>query len=117
MPTEGVSSWLAIAAVALAFLVFDLWVVYGGASPGMVPGALTAEAAVTLGGGTTRRFAPGRMAEGTVIACVSDGLRIKARVPARGRSVETHMDAAYTGGATIHIGTLVDGSVVARCTR
>jgi hypothetical protein len=116
-PAEGRSTWLAVAAIAAVFLVFALWVVFAGSSPGKVAGSFTADAAQTLEAGQRRRFAPAAMATGTVVACISDGLRVKAYVPPPGRSVKTHVDAAYGGGATIRVRTLSGGSVVVSCTR
>jgi hypothetical protein len=116
-PAEGRSTWLGVAAIAAAFLVFALWVVFAGTSPGKIAGSFTAEAALTLEAGQSRHFAADAMATGTVVACISDGLRVKAYVPPPGRSLKTHVDSAYGGGATIRVRTLSGGSVVVGCTR
>jgi hypothetical protein len=115
-PREGRSSWLAIAALAVVFLAFDLWIVLGGTSPGKVPGSLTAEAAATINGSQPLfRFAPNTLPQGALIACVTNGLRIEAPVPAPGRTSEAHADGVAHGGATIRVLTLPSGAVRARC--
>jgi hypothetical protein len=115
-PTEGRSSWIAIAALLAALLVFDGWVTLAGRSPGRVPGSLSATALVELEGGQTRTFAPAAAPEGTVLACVHAGLRVAARVPAPGRSVRRVLVPPQgSGRATLTIATAVDGTVRVGC--
>jgi len=115
--TEGLSSWLAIAAIVLAALAFDAWVTLGGRSPGRVAGSLSETERLTLEGGQHRTFAPGRAPEGTVFACVNAGLRVAARVPPPGHTLHLSIPPpAGRFGATLAIATRPDGSVRIACT-
>jgi len=114
--TEGLASWLAIAAVLAVLLVVDAWVVFGGRSPGKVAGSLSETGLVELEGGQRRVFAPASAPAGTVLACVHAGLRVAGRVPAPGRTFRVHLPPPDgPGGATLTIATRADGSVHVRC--
>ena len=116
LPRERRRTWLAVAALAGAFLLCDLWILAAGPSPGKVPGSLTEEAAATTDGSHPLvRFAPGRLAAGELVACVTNGLRIKASVPVPGVSTQTHADGVSHGGATLRLHTAPDGTVWAHC--
>jgi hypothetical protein len=117
-PLEGRSSWLAIAAIVVAMLAFDAWLVYGGRSPGKIAGSSTESPILTLHAGQTSTFKPGRMDEGSVIACQNSGLTVSAAVPGRGKVASQHLEPATgPGGATITIVHRSDDSVTARCSR
>jgi hypothetical protein len=116
-PTEGRSSWIAIAALLLALLVFDAWVTLAGRSPGRIPGSLSETALVELEGGQTQTFAASAAPEGTVFACVHAGLRVAGRVPAPGRRVRRVLVPPQgSGRATLTIVTRAEGSVRVGCT-
>jgi hypothetical protein len=117
-PSEGRSSWLAVGGIVLAMLGFEAWIVFGGTSPGRIPGSLDASPIVTLQVGRTSTFRPGRMDEGSVIACQNNGLTVAAAVPARGHAVSQHVEPTVgISGATIAIVHRADDSVSARCSR
>jgi hypothetical protein len=117
-PSEGWSSWLAIAGIVVAMLGFDAWVVLGGKSPGRVPGSLSESPILTLQAGQTSFFKPGRMDEGSVIACQNDGLTVAAAVPAPGHARSRHVEPPLgISGATITVVHRADDSVSARCSR
>jgi hypothetical protein len=117
-PLEGRSSWLAIAAIIVAMLVFDAWLVYGGRSPGKIAGSLSESPILTLHAGQTSTFGPGRMDEGSVIACQNNGLTVAAAVPGRGKVASQHLEPATgAGGVTIAIVHRGDDSVTIRCSR
>lgn len=116
-PVEPRSSWYAVAALVLAMLAYTGWLTLGGTSPGRIPGSWSASPILTVVGGQRGTFRPGRMDEGSVIACTNSGLQISAAVPARGRFVEQHVDSPLgRAGATIAIVHRTDGSVSYRCT-
>jgi hypothetical protein len=113
---EGRSSWLAIAALVAVILGFEAWLAWGGTSPGKVPGSLSTSAFLNLVSGQTSTFRPGRVDEGSVISCTSNGLRVAAAVPARGRFVSRHLHPAYGSiGADLGIVHRSNNSVTARC--
>lgn len=117
-PSEGWSSWLAIAAIVLAMLGFAAWIVFGGTSPGRVAGSLSETPIVTLQVGRTSTFKPGRMDEGSVIACQDDGLTVAAAVPVRGHVASRHVEPTVgISGVTITVVHRADDSVSARCSR
>jgi len=72
-----------------------------------------------LTGGHSHVFEPGTIKIGDRIFCASHGVRAGALVPKRGQSVVgtavTGGGYIPSGGATIHLTTRADGSVVARC--
>ena len=116
--SEGWSSWLAVAAIVFAMLGFEAWVVFGGTSPGRVPGSLSESPIVTLQAGRTCTFRPGRLDEGSVIACQNNGLTVAAAVPARGHAVSQHVEPTVgIFGVTIAIVHRADDSVSSRCSR
>jgi hypothetical protein len=117
-PWEGWSSWLAIAAIVLAMLGFAAWIVFGGTSPGRIGGSLSESPLLTLQAGQTSTFKPGRMDEGSVIACQGSGLTVAAAVPARGHAVSQHVEPTVgIFGVTITVVHRADDSVSARCSR
>jgi hypothetical protein len=73
----------------------------------------------TLKGGQRHVFTTGTIKIGTRIFCASHGVRAGALVPRRGQSVVglSAVAGVYvpSGGATIHLTTRADGSVLARC--
>jgi hypothetical protein len=116
--TEGRSSWLAIAAMVLAMLAFTAWLALGGRSPGRVPGSLSEGAFLSLHAGQSSTFRPGRMDEGTLIACENSGLRVLAAVPARGKLASRRLFAPTgPGQVTLRIAHRSDDSVRIVCSR
>lgn len=115
-PNEGWSSWLAVAALAALLLVVEAWIAWGGTSPGRVPGSLSETPVLELVAGQSRRFDPGRIDEGSVIACSNNGITVSAAVPRRLRFVSRHLDAVAGLGVTIEVVHRSDGSVRVRCT-
>jgi hypothetical protein len=116
--TEGRSSWLAIAAIVLATLAFTAWLTLGGRSPGRVPGSLSEGAFLNLHAGQSGTFLPGRMDEGTLIACENGGLRVLAAVPARGKLASRHLFAPIGAGEVrLRIAHRSDDSVRIVCSR
>ncbi len=115
-PSEGWSSWLAIAGIVVAILGFDAWLVFGGKSPGPVAGSLSETPILTLHVGQTSTFKPGRMDEGSVIACENNGLTVAGAVPARGHASSQFIAPTVSiSGVTIRIVHRSDDSVTARC--
>lgn len=105
-----------IAALAGLLILFEGWIVWGGASPGRVRGSLSETPVLELVAGQGRRFAPGRIDEGSVIACSNNGITVSAAVPPRRRFVSRHLDAVSGFGVTIAVAHRGDGSVRVRCT-
>jgi len=115
---EGRSTWFAVAAIVLLTLLAPMWIAYGGTSPGPIEGSSLGAPIYLFELGQQRTFAPGRMDEGSVLACQANGLTVSAAVPASGRSVSAHQDPAGGGyGVTTRISHLADDRVVIRCTR
>jgi hypothetical protein len=113
---EGRSSWLAVAAIVLSMLAFEAWIVFGGTSPGRIPGSLSESPILTLQVGRTSTFKPGRMDEGSVLACQNSGLTVAAAVPSRGHAVSRHVEPTVgVVGVTITVAHRADGSVSVRC--
>ncbi|HET7572099.1 MAG TPA: hypothetical protein VFJ77_05445 [Gaiellaceae bacterium] len=115
MATEGGTTWLAVAALVAAILLFDAWVVLAGDSPGPVPGSLSEVAVRGFEGGQHAVFAPGRLKQGDVFSCTNSGLRVAARVPPPGETARQHVDATTRGGATITVATGRNGWVRVAC--
>lgn len=116
--TEGRSSWLAIAAIVLATLAFEGWLTLGGRSPGRVPGSLSEAAFLDLHAGQSSTFRPGRMDEGTLIACESGGLRVLVAVPGRGKLASRRLFAPTgLGQVTLKVAHRSDDSVRIVCSR
>jgi hypothetical protein len=114
--TEGVSTWLVVAVLAAALLGYAGWVTLAGTSPGRVPGSLSLTERLSLEGGQTRSYGPGRAPEGAVFACTNSGLRVVGRVPAAGKTLRRHLVPPQgSGSVTLRIDARADGSVRIRC--
>jgi hypothetical protein len=115
-PVEARSTWLGVLAIVLAILAFDAWLTLGGASPGKVGGSLSESPILSMYGGQTKVFKPGRLDEGSVIACSNEGIVVSAAVPQQGRHVTAHIDSP-TGNthADLKIDHRSDGSVRLVC--
>ena len=116
-PAEGRSSWIAVGAIVLLTLLAPMWIAFGGTSPGVIEGSTLGSPIVILPRGEQKTFAPGRMDEGSVLACQASGLTVSAAVPAAGRSVAVHQDPVTGFGVTTRIFHLADDRVRLRCTR
>ncbi len=116
-PTEGRSSWLAVAVLVLAILAFDAWVVWAGPSPGRIAGNPSAGVPFAFRIGYDRVYAPGRMVEGTPAACKGGGAVVTATVPPAGQTLSRHADARSGRGVTIVLAHRRDDSVRIRCLR
>lgn len=117
MPAEGRSSWVMVVVIVLLTLLPPMWIAFGGTSPGAIPGSSVGAAIYTFQTGQHRLFAPGRMDEGSVLACQANGLTVSAAVPAAGRSIAVHQEPVTGYGVTTRISHLADNSVLVRCTR
>ena len=117
MPAEGRSSWIMVVVIVLLTLLPPLWIAFGGTSPGVIPGSSLGAPIFTFEQGQQRTFAPGRMDEGSVLACQANGLTVSAAVPAAGHSVSAHQNPQTGYGVTTRISHLADDRVVVRCTR
>ncbi|MHB8469023.1 MAG: hypothetical protein ACYDCH_04605 [Gaiellaceae bacterium] len=92
-----------LAAVVFAALVFGAEVADGSAA-----------SSPHLKGGQRVVFRAGMLRAGSAVTCMSDGIRVIARVPRRRHSTATIGDGR-TGSATLSLATRADGSVLAHC--